>query len=108
LQRLWNAGENGFKKRFLPRAKSATASGKDIPLPHFAARFGAKEALVKALGVGIRRGVHCGCRGAAGSFGQAGLESPWRASEICQREGIEGLFVSLTHDGDYSGADGST
>jgi phosphopantetheinyl transferase (holo-ACP synthase) len=24
--------------------------------------------------------------------------------EICQKERIEGLFLSLTHDGDYSGA----
>ena len=31
---------------------------KKNPSPNFAARFAAKEAFVKALGIGIRRGVH--------------------------------------------------
>ena len=78
---------------------------KKNPSPNFAARFAAKEAFVKALGIGIRRGVHWkDVEVQRGSLGRPVLKLNGRAVEICQKEKIEGLFLSLTHDGDYSGA----
>ena len=78
---------------------------KKNPSPNFAARFAAKEAFVKALGIGIRRGVHWrDVEVQRGPLGRPVLKLNGRAVEICQKERIEGLFLSLTHDGDYSGA----
>jgi len=78
---------------------------KKNPAPHFAARFAAKEALVKALGIGIRRGVHWkDVEVQRGPLGRPVLKIHGRAVEICRKEGIDGFFLSLTHDGDYSGA----
>jgi len=75
------------------------------PSPNFAARFAAKEAFVKALGIGIRRGVHWkDVEVQRGPLGKPVIRIHGRAEEICRQEGIEGLFLSLTHDGEYSGA----
>ena len=78
---------------------------KKNPVPNFAARFAAKEAFVKALGIGIRRGVYWkDVEVRRGPLGKPLLKVYGRAEEICGQEGIDGLFLSLTHDGDYSGA----
>jgi len=75
------------------------------PAPSFAARFAAKEALVKALGIGLRRGVHLrDVEVLRGALGKPVLKLHGRAEEICAREGITGIFLSLTHDQDFSSA----
>ena len=78
---------------------------KKEPAASFAARFAAKEALVKALGIGLRRGVHLrDVEVQRGGLGKPVLKLHGRAEEICAREGITGIFLSLTHDQDFSGA----
>lgn len=73
--------------------------------PNFAARFAAKEAFVKALGIGIRRGVHWrDVEVQRGALGKPVLKLTGRAAEMCRREKIEGVFLTLTHDGEYSAA----
>lgn len=75
------------------------------PHPHFAARFAAKEAFVKALGIGIRRGVHWrDIEVRRGPLGRPVLRLTGRAREILRGEKIEGISLSLSHDGDYSAA----
>lgn len=75
------------------------------PAPSFAARFAAKEALVKALGIGLRRGVHLrDVEVQRGALGKPVLKLSGRACEICANEGITGVFLSLTHDQDFSAA----
>lgn len=78
---------------------------KKDPASSFAARFAAKEALVKALGIGLRRGVHLrDAEVQKGALGKPVLELHGRAREICVQEGITGIFLSLTHDQDFSAA----
>ncbi len=97
-------GERFQNKIFTP-VEVRYCSQKKNPSPNFAARFAAKEAFVKALGIGIRRGVHWkDVEVQRGSLGKPVLKLYGRAVEICQKERIEGLFLSLTHDGEYSGA----
>jgi holo-[acyl-carrier protein] synthase len=75
------------------------------PAPNFAARFAAKEAFAKALGLGMRRGVHWkDVEVQRGPLGKPLLRLSGRALEICQQEKIEALFLSLTHDHEYSSA----
>jgi len=47
-----------FLKRIFTAQEISYASGKARPALHFAARFAAKEAFVKALGSGLRRGLN--------------------------------------------------
>jgi holo-[acyl-carrier protein] synthase len=46
-----------FIHRIFTDAEIAYCSGKHRPAPHYAGRFAAKEAAMKALGTGLTRGV---------------------------------------------------
>ena len=97
-------GERFQNKVFTPGEVHYCGQKKN-PSPNFAARFAAKEAFVKALGIGIRRGVHWkDVEVQRGPLGRPVLKLHGRAVEICGKEKIKGLFLSITHDGDYSGA----
>jgi len=100
--RRW--GERFQNKVFTP-GEIRYGLEKRNPARHFAARFAAKEAFVKALGIGIRRGVHWkDVEVQRGPLGRPVLKIHGRAVEICAKEGIDSFLLSLTHDGDYSGA----
>jgi len=100
--RRW--GERFHNKAFTAGEIRYCLRKKD-PAPSFAARFAAKEALVKALGVGLRRGIHLrDVEVQRGALGKPVLKLHGRAEEICARESITGIFLSLTHDEDYSSA----
>jgi holo-[acyl-carrier protein] synthase len=78
---------------------------KKNPPESFAARFAAKEAFVKALGVGIRRGIHWkDIEVQRTPLGKPVLKINGLAQELCREEKIEGFFLSLTHDRHYSSA----
>jgi holo-[acyl-carrier protein] synthase len=94
-----------FQERVFTPGEVRYCLGKKSPWVSFAARFAAKEAFVKALGIGIRRGVHWkDVEVQRGPLGKPVLKLYGRAVEICRKEGVEGLFLTLTHDGDYSAA----
>ncbi len=100
--RRW--GERFQQKAFTAEEIQYCLRKKD-PSPSFAARFAAKEAFVKALGTGLRRGVHLRNVGVQrGPLGKPILKLSGRASELCAKEGICSVFLSLTHDEDYSSA----
>ena len=97
-------GERFQEKAFTAGEVRYCLEKKD-PSPSFAARFAAKEAFVKALGIGLRRGVHLkDVEVQRGPLGRPLLKVYGRATEICEREKITGIFLSLTHDQEYSGA----
>ncbi len=94
-----------FRNRVYTSGEIEYCLRKKNPSPNFAARFAAKEALVKALGIGMRQGVHWkNIEVARGPFGQPTLKLNGAAGEILKREKITGIFVSLTHDHDYGSA----
>ncbi len=91
-----------FQQRVFTPYEIEYCRRKRNPYPNFAARFAAKEAFVKALGIGIRRGVHWrDIEVRRGPLGRPVLKISGRAEDLLRRERIEGIFLSLTHDGDY-------
>jgi holo-[acyl-carrier protein] synthase len=91
-----------FVGRVFTRAEADLCRGRAFPPSAFAMRFAAKEAFSKALGLGMRKGLrwrdmevfhHPG--------GRPGLRVHGRCSEICHQEGITGMHLSLSDDGDY-------
>jgi holo-[acyl-carrier protein] synthase len=108
IQRMANAlkrwGERFQQKAFTPGEIQYCLRKRD-PSPSFAARFAAKEAFVKALGIGLRRGVHLkDVEVQRGPLGKPVLKLHGRAKEFCDQDGITGIFLSLTHDQDFSSA----
>ena len=97
-----------WQERFVERVFTADEirycrSRKD-PAPHFAARFAAKEAGLKALGTGLRLGVswrELEVRRERG--GPPVLVLRGRSREIArQRRGGDRMLLALSHDGEYA------
>lgn len=73
------------------------------PAQHYAARFAAKEAFLKAVGVGIFGGVALrDIEVARGESGPPHLELGPSAEEALERVGATRSLVSLSHEGDYA------
>lgn len=91
-------------ERVFTPAERAHLAGRADPVPGLAARFAAKEAAMKALGVGL------------GTIGLAELEvldlpsgaptlvATGRAAELAERLGVSAFSVSLTHTDTLAGA----
>jgi len=94
-----------FQRKVFTAGEIQYCLQKKNPSPSFAARFAAKEAFVKALGSGIRRGVHWkDVEVERGPLGKPVLKLSGLALGICQKQKVEGFLLSLTHEGDYSTA----
>ncbi len=105
MEEVLQRWEERFRSKVFTPGEVAYCMRKKNPSPSFAARFAAKEAFVKALGIGIRRGVHWrNVEVKRGPLGRPVLGLNGFALEICRKERIEGFSLSLTHDGDYAGA----
>ena len=68
------------------------------PVPHFAARFAAKEAVFKALGTGWAKGVTW----LAVEVQKEGQEAPkivlhGEAQKLCRAKGVGNVHLSLSH-----------
>lgn len=91
LERLFTAGEQGY------------ALEKRDPSPHLAARFAAKEAYLKALGLGLREGIGWHDMEVVNdALGCPSLRLSGRAEEIFRARGLNAIHLSYTHDGDYA------
>jgi holo-[acyl-carrier protein] synthase len=91
LARLFTAGELAY------------ALPKKNPAPHLAARFAAKEAFLKALGLGLREGISWqDLEVVNDSLGCPALLITGRAAEIFEERGLQGCHLSYSHDGDYA------
>lgn len=103
-QAIERQGEHFENRVFTSGEREYCRKHKD-PFPHFAARFGAKEAYAKAIGLGI---------GGAGdlkeievdrSHGAAPeLKLHGRALELFRSRGGVKIHLSLSHDGDMAAA----
>ena len=69
----------------------------------WAARFAAKEAVMKALGTGWQRGVGFDqIEIDSDSLGKPIVHLTGKALELAEEQGIHSLFLSLSHSGDYA------
>ncbi|MFZ0059251.1 MAG: holo-ACP synthase [Acidimicrobiales bacterium] len=90
--------------RVFTARERADVAGRSDPVPGLAARFAAKEAAMKALGVGIGavRLSEIGVVRAAS--GAPSLETSGRAAARAAALGVGVLRVSLTHTDTHAGA----
>ncbi|MFQ5882067.1 MAG: holo-ACP synthase [Candidatus Methylomirabilales bacterium] len=90
------------RRLYTPRE---VAEVEDRPLPevHFASRFAAKEAILKALGTGWGEGIAWREVEVIGPRGRPPeVQLRGRARTVAEERGIRRLHLSLSHDGDYA------
>jgi holo-[acyl-carrier protein] synthase len=90
-------------RRFVARAFTDAEAGycdvKADPALHFAGRFAAKEAVLKALGTGWSRGVGWRDVEVEATAGAPAVRLWGRAAEIARDRGVEGpVLLSISHD----------
>ena len=70
---------------------------------HYALRFAAKEAFLKALGTGLRDGLSWRYMEVVNDpAGKPELELSGRAAELFRLNGLTRSFLSLSHDGNFA------
>jgi holo-[acyl-carrier protein] synthase len=92
-----------FKNRLYTSREISYCESRGRPANAYALRFAAKEAFSKALGVGLRRhGIRWReVEVVATATGRPDLRVNGRAAQLCAEHGIQGMFVSLTDEGEF-------
>lgn len=95
--------EERFLRRVFTEQEIAYCRARRDPAQHFAARFAAKEAALKALGTGLRLGVRWRELEVRRERGQAPtLLLRGRSRQLGLARGGGRMLLALTHDGDYA------
>ncbi len=87
-----------FQRLFTP-GEMAYCATKKRSAQHYALRFAAKEAFLKALGTGLREGLSWrDMEVVHDSYGKPGLRLSGKAESLFRSKGLSGCFLSLSHD----------
>lgn len=93
----------GVRQRVFTPAEAAYCDRMADPAPHFAARFAAKEAVVKALGTGLRRGMSWrDIEVVRDAQGCPRIVLHGAAREAAKAVGVDQVDVSLSHTCDHA------
>jgi holo-[acyl-carrier protein] synthase len=100
---LADHGERFLERVFTERERAYAESSQALRAERFAARFAAKEAVLKALGTGWSGGIAWQevevTRGAGGA---PGIQLHGRAAEVAKSLGIGRWHLSLSHAAGFS------
>lgn len=103
LRRVLERWDDRFLRRVFTEEEIAYCRRRRDPAQHFAARFAAKEATLKALGTGLSLGTRWREMEVGRERGQAPtMTLHGRCREVALARGGRRVLVSLTHDGDYA------
>jgi holo-[acyl-carrier protein] synthase len=93
----------GFTRRVYTGAEIAYCEQHRVPGPRYAARFAAKEAVLKALGTGLARGMRWqDVEIVAGPARRPLVVLHGAVAEVARRMGVREVQVSFSHEGDYA------
>ena len=87
----------GFADRVFTAAERAEAAGRHDPVPGLAARFAAKEAVMKSLSVGLGAFDFADVEVVRGEGGAPALTVTGKAARLAGERGVGGWHISLTH-----------
>ena len=91
-----------FNRVFTP-GERAYCAAKRRSAQHYALRFAAKEAFLKALGTGLRDGLSWRDMEVVNDTqGKPELILAGRAEEMFRNSRLSRIFLSLSHDGNYA------
>lgn len=92
-----------FEERVFTRREIDYCRSRPEPFKHFAARFAAKEAVLKSLGTGMAEGITWkDLEILTLESGQPTLNITGRCREICESLNLKGIHISMSHDNLYA------
>ena len=89
----------GFAERVFTAAERTEAAARHDPAPGLAARFAAKEAVMKSLSVGLGAVDFADVEVVRGEGGAPSLSVTGRAAALAEQRAVTGWHISLTHTG---------
>jgi holo-[acyl-carrier protein] synthase len=105
LQESLSRWGDRFKRRVFTEAELEACSKRKKDAVCLATRFAAKEAFVKALGLGMRFPVlWVDIEVRNNTAGKPEIFLSQRAEEFCREQGITSWHLSLTDEGEYGAA----
>lgn len=100
FQRFVDENNNALLQRLFTDRERTLCSARKNSASCYAARFAAKEAFLKALGIGLRDGISWqDMEITLDEMGKPTLLLTGRAGEIYAQQGLKSSFLSLSHDG---------
>ena len=103
VRRLLEKERERFVRRVYREAEIAYCDARRRPELHYAARFAAKEAFLKALGRGWRLGW-TQLEVVRGASGKPDLRLTGKAAEAGERRGVARVHLTLTHTAEMAAA----
>jgi len=105
LEKAAGRREGRILRRLFTEGERKHCEGRRDKWPSYAARFAAKEAFVKAIGLGIRRGLTwTQVEVLNDELGRPSLRLHGRAREIAGEMRIRALHLSLSHQAELAQA----
>ncbi len=99
---LLNRWGDRFLQRVFTNQEIRHCLGRKNPSSHLAVRFAAKEAFLKALGIGYSQGVRWkDIEVSRNASGMPNVQLHNHTRTLCQSHGINRIHLSMSHDGDY-------
>lgn len=103
IERALERWRDGFAKRVFTEGELAYCMSKKRPGMHLAARFGVKEAVMKAFGTGWSGGVKwTDVEVVREDSGRPGVVLGGRLKELAAEMGVTKALISFSHDGGYA------
>lgn len=103
IARVLSKFGDSFLNRVFTERERVYSGDKGGRAAHFAGRFAAKEAFVKALGLGLRKGIRWKeIEVVAEPSGRPGIELWGEAKRVYEETGLKSAFLSLAHEEDYA------
>ena len=102
IERMLDRWGSFFTRRVYTPAEITFCENRSNPGQHFALRWAAKEAMVKALGLGLRGGIKwTDIEVVNDPFGRPSLKVHNQAKGFLADRNIKTAFVSISHEKDY-------
>ncbi len=95
-------GEKFLRKVFTEQELSETSASQN-KTASYAGNFAVKEAFVKALGTGFRKGIKFrNIMVRRDEFKKPYIDLRGSTKEFAEHKGLTGIHATISHDGDYS------
>jgi holo-[acyl-carrier protein] synthase len=104
IDRIDKAGTHeGFLERLFTDREREYCTRQKFPAQHFAARFAAKEAVLKAIGTGWSAGIKwTDMEVLHGEGGGPIVNVTGRVKDLLDLKGVKQIFLSYSHDGGFA------
>lgn len=105
IDRIDKAGKNhqGFLERIFTEREREYCNRQKFPAQHYAARFAAKEAVLKAIGTGWSAGVKwTDMEVLHGEGGGPIVNLSGRVKDLMDLKGVKQVLLSYSHDEGYA------